>query len=299
MDWYPQALIDAGINVTFLEGWENPRNPGYVWREGHPEGAMWHHTATNGYTPNRDKANMWAGLMPDQSNRLYATGGGVPTLTIANSFPAPISSGYGVQALLTDYVRQDIRFLGKQRDRDDYPQWAGNRTYWNTEIVLDGIGTWMDQDVWDMCVEAAAILSNGMGWSAWRHVGHGQHTMRKIDLRDGRFPDMSATMEAFTDDVEGAAVTTHYKIGNEYKTYEEISWLLFIEAGGTVDPNGWASQVQTKLPWKTNVKLVQREDFDMLADMLGMDQAHRETLINGGLYAFGKEMAALRERSYT
>jgi len=197
MDWYLEALRHSGVNVVVLDTWWVP-DSSYKWRTGQPEGAMWHHTATTAYTPNDEKANQWAGIM--RGDRLYQDGDGEPTLVLANQYPARISSGYGVKALFDDYVCQDRRFVGRQTAPDD--DWAGNRSYWNTEIVLDGVGGVMRGDVWDMCVTAAAVLSEGMGWSAWRNVGHLHHTGRKIDLRDGRYPDGVATMEAFQDQIQ-------------------------------------------------------------------------------------------------
>lgn len=196
MDWYIDELRHSGVTVVVADSWFLPDDT-YKWRTGKPEGAMWHHTATTSYTPNDEKANQWAGLL--RGDRLYQDGGGEPALVLTNQYPARISSGYGVKALYDDYVSQDLRFVGRQYAPDD--DWAGNRTYWNTEVVLDGIGGVMDEGVWEMCVTAAAILSEGMGWSAWRNVGHLHHTSRKIDLRDGRYPDGAATMEAFQDQV--------------------------------------------------------------------------------------------------
>lgn len=202
MNWYLDALRHSGINVVVLDCWNDP-DPGYVWRTGTPTGAMWHHTASTSYSVSdymREKANQWAGIL--RGDRLYQSGDGVPTIVLANQNPAPTSSGYGVRAVHDDYVVRDLRFLGRQTEPDDSdPQWAGNRSYWNTEVVLDGTGTSMRDDVWAMLVESAAILSEGKGWSAWRHIGHLQHTGRKIDLRDGRYPDGAATMEAFQDQV--------------------------------------------------------------------------------------------------
>ena len=69
----PAALELAGVNVRVLDGWDQPADPGYYWREadGNPAGHMHHHTASTAYTPNRDKANGWAGLSYLGSDRLY------------------------------------------------------------------------------------------------------------------------------------------------------------------------------------------------------------------------------------
>jgi len=86
----PDALEAAGVNVRVLDGWDTPAKPGYYWREddGDPAGAMHHHTATTAYTPNRDKANGYAGLSMNGSDRLYqedyGDGDFQPVYTIAN-----------------------------------------------------------------------------------------------------------------------------------------------------------------------------------------------------------------------
>ena len=199
---FPEALRAAGVVVKTLPGWENAHKGGtYLWREpdGNPAGHMAHHTATSSYTPNRDKASGYMGMgdPDDPLPRLYQMGGygRVPIYTIANAHPAPISSGYGVKAVLNDYVKRDIAFVGKQTQPDD-GSWAGNTHYWNTENVLDGTGTAMPQEMWDTYVLVCNVINDVMGWTAARTIGHGQHTKRKIDLRDGRFPDMAQTIDA-------------------------------------------------------------------------------------------------------
>ena len=217
MLWLPDALRDAGVNVKVLAGWDQPHpardakgNPiidvngnvvPYSWKMGEPEGHMHHHTATGGYTPNRDKANGWAGLGTWDTTRLHQTGGGIPFYVIANAHPAPISSGWGRRDVLDQYVRQDRQFIGKQTLPDDSPRWAGNRYYWNTEYILDGVGSWIDETVWEMMVVVSDVIDEWYGWSPYRNIGHAQHTIRKIDLRDGRHPDMAATILQLQKDI--------------------------------------------------------------------------------------------------
>ena len=199
----PEALEAAGVVVKVLDDWENAHKSGtYKWRENpeDPAGAMWHHTATSAYTPNRDKANGYLGMGdPTLDNpRLYQEDGPgrVPIYTLANAQPAPISSGYGVRDVLENFVKLDRLFVGKQTQPDD-GSWAGNTHYWNTEVVLDGIGTAMPQEMWDTMIIVAQVLNDVMpDWTTARHIGHGMHTKRKIDLRDGRFPDMARTIDA-------------------------------------------------------------------------------------------------------
>ena len=227
----PDALREAGVNVKVMDGWEVAHSGGsYKWRETpeDPAGAMWHHTATTAYTPNRDKANGYLGMgdINLDNPRLYQAGGSgrVPIYTLANAQPAPISSGYGCKYVLEDYVKRNVLFEGKQlRSDDTNPQWAGNTHYWNTEVVLDGIGTAMPQDMWDTMVLVAQVLNDVMpGWSPARHIGHGMHTRRKIDLRDGRFPDMAQTIDALRlamgDNIMGCPWNPNANKGDDWYT---------------------------------------------------------------------------------
>ena len=291
----PELWMTAGLTVTCLDGWDTPTSAPYVWRLGDPVCSMWHHTATSAYTPNRVKANVWAGLA--RGSRLYSTGGGVPTLVVANAYPAPISSGYGQKRVIDDAVF-DTPNDEVARGADDYPKWAANRSAWNTEVILNGIGEVIDQNVWEMLITAAAILHAHMGWTEHRALGHAQFTSRKIDLRDGADRSAKETMIRFRNDMEGS-MFTHFKIGQEYTEWEPVSWWLYMLAGGTIDANGNSSQVQTKLPWKMNVRLVQAEDFVLIADLIGLSNSNRIALTDSGLYRWGKELASLRQKAYT
>ena len=206
----PEALGAAGINVRVLGGWDTPANPNYFYREdpnadtpvSDPAGHMHHHTATASYTPNRDKACGYAGLSFEGSDRLYQEGyedGFEPVYTIANAYPAPISSGAGDRSVL-EMVRQGIEVVGRQGA--DTPGWYGNTHYWNTEWVLDGIGAVADPRVWDMMVKVCIVQNDLMGWDRTRHIGHGHHTRRKIDLYSGQYADFNQTILALRDDME-------------------------------------------------------------------------------------------------
>lgn len=194
--WLPDAARAVGINVIELSGWKENKS-GYYWTApngkhhgylGDPNGWMWHHTATSAYTPyvrnskGQTKANLWFGLWRGESNnRLYQSGGGTPTVVFASAGPANYSSGAGRKSLLTDYVAQDRRFYGPQRNYDN--KWYGNRYYGNTETVHAGDGSPVDQGVWRIQYMVAGLMSNHYGWSPWRHIGHLDHTRRKIDQR--------------------------------------------------------------------------------------------------------------------
>lgn len=202
----PQVLHEAGLNVVTVDGWDDDST--YRWRSGDPEASMWHHTATGSYAPNATKANMYAGLAIDaqmSDGRLYQTGGGVPVICVANAYPAPISSGYGQEQVFgkaRNDVPNDLLATGPDDD------WAGNRSYWNTEIVLDGVGTWIDDAVWDAIVRAARAIHRLFGWSEHRAIGHAQHTRRKIDPRDGRHPSARETMNRLRDEIKEDTMPT-------------------------------------------------------------------------------------------
>ncbi len=200
--WLPDALRAEGIRVVELDGWEfNQQN--YFWTTlgddgsavhhgyfGDPNGWMWHHTASQAYTPyvknsrGQTKANMFFGLWRgDPNNRLYASGEGVATVVMCSGGPANYSSGSGRKDVLRDFVMEDRRFRGPQRNVDDYPKFYGNRFYGNTEIVHPGDGSPLDVGVWRAAYVTASVLSDHFGWSAWRNIGHLDHTRRKVDPR--------------------------------------------------------------------------------------------------------------------
>ena len=302
----PEALAAAGVCVKVLPDWDRAHKDGtYLWREpdDNPAGHMVHHTATSAYTPNRDKASGYLGMGdPTLDNpRLYqdAQTGRVPIYTLANAHPAPISSGSGRRDVLENFVKNDVPFTGKQTQPDDSPAWYGNTHYWNTECVLNGTGAAMPQEMWQTLVTVADVLNDVMDWTPARHIGHGQHTKRKVDLWNGTYKDMAATIEALRADIgqQEDNVQTLFKIGNEYQTYEEITWLLYEAAGGTINVNANSAQVELLLG-KTNVRLVTDNDFTLLSEILGMNTKETDRLFTDGLYALGKELAALRSLVY-
>ena len=187
----PDRLEAAGVNVRVLDGWQEPHYNGkYKYRnpDGEPAGHMHHHTAGNKYVPNRDKANGYAGLSYLGSERLYQEryqgAGYVPIYTVANAYPAPISSGAGAFSVL-EKVRNQIEVVGRQGP--DTPDWYGNTHYWNTEWVLDGVGSWVDAEVWEMMLTVCEVQNDLMGWTPNNHICHAHHTRRKIDLWNGEY----------------------------------------------------------------------------------------------------------------
>jgi len=151
---------------------------------------MHHHVASTKYTPNRDKANGYPGLSYHGSDRLYQEryqGDGYEAVyTVANAYPAPISSGAGDRTVL-DKIRTGQEVLGRQGP--DTPGWYGNTHYWNNEWVLDGTGSWVDDAVWDMMVVVCQVQNDLMGWTELNHICHAHHTRRKIDLWNGKYSD--------------------------------------------------------------------------------------------------------------
>ncbi len=164
----------------------------YLWREDNdnPAGAMHHHTAGGGYTPNRQKASGYAGLSYKGSERLYQEryleDGYVATYTIANAYPAPISSGAGVLSVL-NRVRDGIEVYGRQGP--DTPGYYGNTHYTNDEWVLDGIGSSVDPEVFEMMVVVCQVRNELMGWIPNMNICHAHHTERKVDLWDATWSD--------------------------------------------------------------------------------------------------------------
>lgn len=221
---FPEALEAAGVNVRVLDGWDRPAKSGYYWRESsdEPAGHMHHHTASSAYTPNRDKANGWAGLSLDGSDRLYQEDYGdglyVPTFVIANAYPAPVSSGAGDESVLAR-VRDGIEVVGRQGP--DTPNFYGNTHYWNTEWVLNGIGAVVDQRVWDMMVVVCKVQNALMGWHRAMHIGHGHHTRRKIDLYSGQYEDFNETVLTLRNDMESGPMWCD--------DWTDLSWMTFFD----------------------------------------------------------------------
>ena len=91
---------------------------------------------------------------------------------------------------------------------------------------------------------------------------------------------------------------THFEEGQEYAEWEPISWLLALLEGGAVDPNKNSSQITDSLPYKTNVRLVQGEDFDLIAKFTGMTEATRSEMDDVGLYRWGLEISSLQQSAW-
>ncbi len=193
--WLPDALRDAGINFAELHGWKTNQS-GYYWTNennqhfgynGDPVGWVWHHTASLGFTPyvknaqGQTKANLWMGLA--RGNRLYQLGNGPPTVVLASGGPGNFTEGSGRRNVLTNYVALDNRFPGPQKLADDSPKFFGNRYYGSTEVIHSGDGSPLHPGVWEMQVQVAALMSQHYGWSEFRHIGHLDHTKRKVDQR--------------------------------------------------------------------------------------------------------------------
>lgn len=220
---FPAALEAAGVTVRYLDGWETPhgKNNDYFYRADRfdrhgtidldPAGHMHHHVASGHYKPNRDKAQGFAGLSYFGSETLYQEryneGDYQPVYVIANAYPAPISSGAGDYSVF-ERVKQDIEVTGRQGP--DTPNWYGNTHYWNTEWVCKGDGSPIDEATWEMMEVVCAVQNDMMLWTPNRHIGHGHHTRRKIDLWDGTWggtawTGFDLTVEALRSELEKGA----------------------------------------------------------------------------------------------
>ena len=193
MQWLPDALRGAGINVIELDGWKEAQEA-YFWTDidsgaqsygEEPTCYMIHHTAGTSANPSvRDssgtwsKANCWAGLWRD--GRLYQEGGGVPTIVFTSAGPARVSSGYGHGPTLHQ-VADDVRVPWDQPNADT--DMAANRYAWNVETVAAGDGSPVDPGVEHALVAMGALMADRFGWSPWRTIGHLTWTSRKIDPR--------------------------------------------------------------------------------------------------------------------
>ena len=234
----PDALRAAGVNVRVLDGWNTPhfiRNDFYLYREdpfadtfrSNPAGHMHHHTAGGHYTPNPDKACGYAGLSYEGSDTLYQEryneGDYEPVYTIANAFPAPISSGAGDYEVLVR-VRNGIEVVGRQGS--DTPGYYGNTHYWNTEWVCKGDGSPIDQAVWDMMLTVCEVQNELMGWTPANHIAHGHHTKRKIDLWGGQFSD--SVYDGFDKTVEALRIQMKGVLGMPYEQFKNFVIALFV-----------------------------------------------------------------------
>jgi hypothetical protein len=130
----PRLVAAEGVRVVELSGWETWK-PDYFWTDpngnhyrykGKPNGAIWHHTATEEYTPHvtangKTKANIYVGLSVNGSERLYSQKAywdiGVPTVAFACAGPANYGNGAGYRKVLTDYVARDREVPGPHRRR--------------------------------------------------------------------------------------------------------------------------------------------------------------------------------------
>ncbi len=256
---FPAALEAAGVNVRTVEGWDEPRRSRYYWREsdGEPAGHMHHHTAGTAYTPpaGPDKANGFAGLSYMGSDRLYQEryeGQGYESIyTIANAYPAPISSGAGDKQVLVK-VRAGIEVRGRQGA--DTSGWYGNTHYWNTEWVLNGIGAPVDQEVWEMMVLVCQVQNDLMGWTPFNHIGHAHHTRRKVDLWDGSKSSSNRdgfdnTMAVLRQDMAGGSVPPPIEPPpDDDSTYVEVEYSDGFDSNP--DKKAAVGGLQGALKWK-------------------------------------------------
>lgn len=161
----------------------------------------------------------------------------------------------------------------------------GENPYLRGQTIPKGFGTDPRFMLTEAQVDAVEGIRNEWGESLWKWLGWsiGDTMHFEIDVPPDRCE---------------VAMFTHFNIGHEYAEWEPVVWLLFQLAGGRIDPNANSAQVQTHLPWKTNVRLVDVQDFDMIADLTGMADSVRERMKGDGIYRWGKEIAALEQYAW-
>ncbi len=95
-------------------------------------------------------------------------------------------------------------------------------------------------------------------------------------------------------------VNSHFNLGDEDPQWEPELWRLFELAGGVINPNGNSSQIETLMPWHqgVSVRIPMLEDFELLAGFIDANEYSLVKMVENGLYKWGLELAALRERAY-
>ncbi len=306
----PDELRAYGLNVVVMDGWDTAQGF-YRWTlpdgsksyDNPPSGVIFHGTATSVSRPvvrNRfgvwSKAGAWVGL-DDGNGTLYSSQipGKLnrPTIYLTSAGPARISAGYGYWPAIQDMF-DDIRPPLDAEGRDGLK--AANRFTFNVENTHENNGSPIDEGVFQHLAGLGVVLHRMFGWQE-RTLGHRSFTRRKpVDpwFTPG---GLIGLQDEIQNDLQGGQVVTHFTIDGRFAEYEEVSWLLFLLGGGTVDPNRNSSQVGPVLG-KTDVRLVTAGDFDLIATHTGMNAAARDGLDDDGLYRWGKEIAALREAAY-
>jgi hypothetical protein len=300
-----RTMAALGFPYTEEPGWLT-RDPGYNWYSGAPHGIMLHHTATTSYAPDRAYPEPEGSRDDGKTicNILIQPDG---TINFVSADPANYSSGLNWEQLLTDYVAQRVRFHGPQSG-DLGPEWYGNRAWINIETVHPGDGSTLPPAQERSVVSVIAVMCMIKGWDSTAVIGHYDGRGTKIDPKwTGEVSVPPYSIAGVQDKVQeildrneipqppGGDMPTHFTIGMTDRFYEPISWLLARLSGGHVDPNDNSGQISKWLPWKTNVKLVQREDLDLIVDLLGLNEHEAGDVIEFGLNATGKTLEALRE----
>jgi hypothetical protein len=165
------ALLKAGLHVVEEPGW---RTRGNYWNiNAKPEGVMQHHTAPPNPYPigklygppfYRTKCNM----------ATHEDG----TLYLVAYKACNYSSGYGMNAVLTDNVRPLIAPTRNARKRGLK---SGNRHFWNYENSHPGDGSAIPQVQLDTIIESTRVVLDHFELDPEQVISHAEWTSRKID----------------------------------------------------------------------------------------------------------------------
>jgi hypothetical protein len=301
LDMLLRVMRELGFPYTEEPGWLT-RDPGYNWYSGAPHGVMVHHTATTSYAPDRAYPEPEGSRDDGKTicNILIQPDG---TINFVSADPANYSSGLNWKGILDYHVAPRIRFDGPQSGSLG-PEWYGNRAWINIENVHPGDGSPIPDVQERSLISVIAVMCMIKGWDATAVIGHYDGRGTKIDPRWEDDPYRIAYIQDRVQEIldrdeipqpPGGDMPTHFTIGMTDRFYEPISWLLARLSGGHVDPNSNSGQISRWLPWKTNVKLVQREDLDLIIEVLDLNEHEAGDILEHGLNATGKTLEALRE----
>jgi len=233
--------------------------------------------------------DFWVPAVEAMEQALIATGYENPCDYIGSYLKRPIAG--------TDYWSWhsyggavDLDYGGDNPDSPDHPG-VDKNPHLHRRIPWGDPGFGVEFQLTEPQVKAVLAIRTNNDKPVWRWLG--------TSIGDTMHFEPACTPDDIKTGIMEDNMFTHFEIGQEYAEWESVSWWLYMLKGGTIDANGNSSQVQSKLPWKTNVRLVQAEDFMLIAELVGLSNANRIALTDSGLYRWGKELASLRQKAYT